>query len=173
VPPAPAAQALSDAAIGTTDGRSLRSSMQVPPRAVAVVDVHVRRHHRQSGDGRPRVSSLMTWTIFIGKFRRNSSSRSAGCVARSTRSPKARSIAEARVALGAKASILSNFLATALREARLSAGISSDSGIKERAASSFAEITRAEARRMRLAWAAGDHRCDLAVRRPFGTVWAS
>jgi biopolymer transport protein ExbB len=30
-----------------------------------------------------------------------------------------------------------------MREARLSAGISSDSGIKERAASSFAEISRA------------------------------
>ena len=36
-----------------------------------------------------------------------------------------------------------------MREGRLSAGISSDAGIKERAASSFGEIVRAEARRIR------------------------
>jgi len=40
-------------------------------------------------------------------------------------------------------------LQAALTEARLSAGLGSDEGIKERAASSFAEIVRAEGRRVR------------------------
>src|SRR6202022_404415 len=62
----------------------------------------------------------------------------------------ARSLAEAQFALGSKTGVLSAFLAAAMREGRLSAGISSDAGIKERAASSFAEIARAEARRIRL-----------------------
>ena len=62
--------------------------------------------------------------------------------------------------------MLSSLLAAAMREGRLSAGISSDTGIKERAASSFAEIVRAEARRIRARHGrAGDHRRDLAFRR--------
>lgn len=63
---------------------------------------------------------------------------------------KATSLAEAQLALGSRRSILSFLLSAAMREARLSAGISSDSSIKERAASSFAEILRAESRRIRL-----------------------
>src|ERR1700729_3265142 len=50
--------------------------------------------------------------------------------------------------LGASGTVLSSLLAAALREARLSAGLSSDAGVKERAASSFAEIVRAESRRI-------------------------
>ena len=57
-------------------------------------------------------------------------------------------------------------------EARLSAGISSDSGIKERAASSFAEIMRAEARRIRLGMGL---LATIGATSPFvglfGTVW--
>jgi biopolymer transport protein ExbB len=59
-----------------------------------------------------------------------------------------------------------------MREARLSAGISSDSGIKERAASSFAEIVRAEARRIRLGMGL---LATIGATSPFiglfGTVW--
>jgi biopolymer transport protein ExbB len=59
-----------------------------------------------------------------------------------------------------------------MREARLSAGISSDSGIKERAASSFAEIVRAEARHIRLGMGL---LATIGATSPFvglfGTVW--
>ena len=59
-----------------------------------------------------------------------------------------------------------------MREARLSAGISSDAGIKERAASSFAEIVRAEARRIRLGMGL---LATIGATSPFvglfGTVW--
>ena len=94
-------------------------------------------------------ASLVTWTIFIAKV------IELAVVQRMLRSAlgkivDARSLADAQFALGAKTGVLSAFLAAAIREARLSAGISSDSGIKERAASSFAEISRAEARRIRL-----------------------
>ncbi len=68
--------------------------------------------------------------------------------------------------------MLSALLAAAMREARLSAGISSDAGIKERAASSFAEITRAEARRIRLGMGV---LATVGATSPFiglfGTVW--
>src|ERR1700719_3540529 len=84
-------------------------------------------------------ASLVTWTIFIAKMIELS------VIRRKLRAAlgkigDARSLAEAQFALGANDSILASLLAAALREARLSAGISSDAGIKERAASSFAEI---------------------------------
>ena len=93
-------------------------------------------------------ASLVTWTIFIAKTIELTS------VQRKLRSAlarisDARSLAEAQLALGATAGVLSLLLDAAMREARLSAGISSDSGVKERASSSFAEISRAEARRIR------------------------
>src|SRR5207245_3338692 len=84
----------------------------------------------------------------------------------------ARSLAEAQFALGGKGGVLTSFLAAAMREARLSAGISSDAGIKERAASSFAEIVRAEARRIRLGMGV---LATIGATSPFvglfGTVW--
>src|SRR5882672_7787522 len=94
-------------------------------------------------------ASLVTWTIFIAKM------LELTVVQRKLRAAlakiaDARSLAEAQFALGAKGSVLSSLLAAAMREARMSAGISSDAGIKERAASSFGEIVRAEARRIRL-----------------------
>ncbi len=169
--PAPAAPAPSDAAIGTTDSRSLKSSMQVPhelsPWSMFMsADIIVKAVMIGLA-----FASLVTWTIFIGKFvelfvaqRRLKGALDAIA--------EARSIAEARVALGSKTGILSNFLTTALREARLSAGISSDTGIKERAASSFGEITRAEARRMRLGMGL---LATIGATSPFvglfGTVW--
>jgi biopolymer transport protein ExbB len=116
-------------------------------------------------------ASLVTWTIFIAKIIELS------LVQRKLRAAlgkirDARSLAEAQFALGAKDSVLSSLLAAAMREARLSAGISSDSGIKERAASSFAEIVRAEARRIRLGMGL---LATIGATSPFvglfGTVW--
>src|SRR5229473_3042032 len=116
-------------------------------------------------------ASLVTWTIFIAKMIELSLAQ------RKLRSAlrkisDARSLAEAQFALGAKGSVLSALLSAAMREARLSAGISSDSGIKERAASSFAEIVRAEARRIRLGMGV---LATIGATSPFvglfGTVW--
>jgi biopolymer transport protein ExbB len=116
-------------------------------------------------------ASLVTWTIFIAKMIELSvvQSRLRAALGKISDS---RSLAEAQFALGAKGSVLSSLLAAAMREARLSAGISSDSGIKERAASSFAEIVRAEARRIRLGMGL---LATIGATSPFvglfGTVW--
>jgi len=95
------------------------------------------------------LASLVTWTIFIAKMIELSlvTRRLRDAL---TQISEARSLAEAQLALGASRTALSSLLAAAMREARLSAGISSDAGIKERAASRFSEIVRAEARRIRL-----------------------
>jgi biopolymer transport protein ExbB len=116
-------------------------------------------------------ASLATWTIFLAKMIELSLARHK---LRSAlrKINDARSLAEAQFALGAKGSVLSALLSAAMREARLSAGISSDSGIKERAASSFAEIVRAEARRIRLGMGL---LATIGATSPFvglfGTVW--
>jgi biopolymer transport protein ExbB len=116
-------------------------------------------------------ASLVTWTIFIAKMIELS------VIQRRLRAAldkisDARSLAEAQFALGAKDGVLTSLLAAAMREARLSAGISSDGGIKERAASSFAEIVRAEARRIRLGMGL---LATIGATSPFvglfGTVW--
>jgi biopolymer transport protein ExbB len=116
-------------------------------------------------------ASLVTWTIFIAKMIELSRGqrRLRAALAKITDS---RSLPEAQFALGAKNSVLSSLLSAAMREARLSAGTSSDSGIKERAASSFAEIVRAEARRIRLGMGL---LATIGATSPFvglfGTVW--
>jgi biopolymer transport protein ExbB len=116
-------------------------------------------------------ASLVTWTVFIAKMIEltvvQHGLRSAlGAIADS------RSLAEAQFALGSKGTILSSLLAAAMREARMSAGISSDAGVKERAASSFAEIVRAESRRIRLGMGV---LATIGATSPFvglfGTVW--
>jgi biopolymer transport protein ExbB len=116
-------------------------------------------------------ASLVTWTIFLAKMIELSVARRRlrGALGKIG---EARSLAEAQFALRGKDSVLSPLLAAALREARLSAGISSDAGIKERAASSFAEIVRAEARRIRLGMGL---LATIGATSPFvglfGTVW--
>jgi biopolymer transport protein ExbB len=116
-------------------------------------------------------ASLVTWTIFIAKMIELSWVRRR-LVKALRKIGDARSLAEAQYALGSKDSILSSLLAAAMREARLSAGISSDAGIKERAASSFGEIVRAEARRVRLGMGL---LASIGATSPFvglfGTVW--
>jgi biopolymer transport protein ExbB len=116
-------------------------------------------------------ASLVTWTIFIAKIVELSlvQRKLRGALRKIS---DARSLAEAQFALGSKDGVLSALLSAAMREARLSAGISSDSGIKERAASSFAEIVRAEARRIRLGMGL---LATIGATSPFvglfGTVW--
>ena len=116
-------------------------------------------------------ASLMTWTIFIAKMIELAVARRKLRTAL-RKIAESRSLAEAQFALGSKTGVLSAFLAAAMREARLSAGISSDSGIKERAATSFAEIARAEARRVRLGMGL---LATIGATSPFvglfGTVW--
>jgi biopolymer transport protein ExbB len=116
-------------------------------------------------------ASLVTWTIFIAKM------IELTVVQRKLRGAlskigEARSLAEAQFALGAKEGVLPSLLAAAMREGRLSAGISSDAGIKERASLSFAEIVRAEARRVRLGMGL---LATIGATSPFvglfGTVW--
>lgn len=93
-------------------------------------------------------ASLLTWTICFAKMREQHTAqrRLSSALAAIHAS---RSLAEARVALGSQRNVLTAFVASAAREIKLSNGISNEAGIKERAASSFAEITREEARRMR------------------------
>jgi biopolymer transport protein ExbB len=116
-------------------------------------------------------ASLVTWTIFIAKMFELTvvQARLRGALRKIAES---RSLAEAQFALGSSGTILSSFLAAAMREARLSAGISSDAGVKERAASSFAEIVRAESRRVRLGMGV---LATIGATSPFvglfGTVW--
>ncbi|MBR0800273.1 tonB-system energizer ExbB [Bradyrhizobium jicamae] len=116
-------------------------------------------------------ASLVTWTVFIAKTIELTVAQ--GKLRRAlARVGEARSLAEAQFSLGAKGSVLSSFINAAMREGRLSAGISSDSGIKERAASSFAEIVRAEARRIRIGMGL---LATIGATSPFvglfGTVW--
>jgi len=117
------------------------------------------------------IASLLTWTILIAKTIELSSARKK-LRAALRRAAEARSLAEAQRALGSGDGVLSALLAAALREARLSAGISSDAGIKERAASSFGEIARAEARRIRIGMGL---LATIGATAPFvglfGTVW--
>jgi biopolymer transport protein ExbB len=116
-------------------------------------------------------ASLLTWTIFIAKMIELSLARRRLRAALAGISD-AKSLADAQFMLGARDSVLSTLLAAAMREARLSAGISSDAGVKERAASSFAEIVRAEARRIRLGMGL---LATIGATSPFvglfGTVW--
>jgi biopolymer transport protein ExbB len=116
-------------------------------------------------------ASLVTWTICIAKTIELSLARRK-LVTSLGKIGDARSLAEAQFALGAKDNVLSSLLAAAMREARLSAGISSDGGIKERAASSFAEIVRAESRRIRIGMGL---LATIGATSPFvglfGTVW--
>ncbi|GLH83299.1 MULTISPECIES: tonB-system energizer ExbB [unclassified Bradyrhizobium] len=94
------------------------------------------------------LASVASWTILIAKSIEFSMLRSrlVGALRKLT---AAKSLAEAQLALGQGRNVAAVLLQAAIAEARLSAGLNSDEGIKERAASSFTEIVRAEARRVR------------------------
>jgi biopolymer transport protein ExbB len=116
-------------------------------------------------------ASLVTWTILIAKtFELSVMQRKLKGALKSI--GNARSLAEAQFALGDGRGVLSSLLGAAMHEARLSAGISGDIGIKERAASRFAEISRAEGRRIRIGMGL---LATIGSTSPFvglfGTVW--
>jgi biopolymer transport protein ExbB len=116
-------------------------------------------------------ASLLTWTVFIAKsIELASAQRKLKSALRKV--DDARSLAEAQMALGKKTTVLSTFLAAAMHEGRLSAGVNSDTGIKERAALSFSEISRAAARRIRFGMGV---LATIGSTSPFvglfGTVW--
>jgi biopolymer transport protein ExbB len=170
--PSAAAPAASDAAAAPADGGRLLKSTAVALRELSPWSMFL------SADVLVKAvmiglafASLVTWTIFIAKLIELSMIQ--GKLRRALAMiSDARSLAEAQFALGARRNVLSALLSAAMREARLSAGISSDSGIKERAASSFAEIVRAEARRVRLGMGL---LATIGATSPFvglfGTVW--
>lgn len=116
-------------------------------------------------------ASLITWTICFAKMREQfvAQKRLQDALRAVSNS---RTLAEARMALGTGKTALSSFLAMAVHEVRLSSGIVGDAGIKERAASLFAELTRSEARRMRLGMGM---LATIGATAPFvglfGTVW--
>jgi biopolymer transport protein ExbB len=117
------------------------------------------------------LASLVTWTVGVYKFMELTWSTNR--LKRALRKiGEARSLSEAQLALGDKGTVLSRLLAAAMREGRMSAGISSDEGIKERAASSFSEIVRAEGRKVRTGMGA---LATIGAISPFvglfGTVW--
>jgi len=117
------------------------------------------------------LASLATWTIFIAKTIELSRARRKLRASLRTIA-ESRSLAEAQFALASTTGVLPAFVAAAMREARLSAGISSDAGVKERAATSFAEISRAAARHIRLGMGL---LATIGATSPFvglfGTVW--
>lgn len=116
-------------------------------------------------------ASLATWTIFFAKTVQLSSARRRLRAALKS-VDDVRSLSEAQVKLGARETILSALLRAALKEVKLSANSSSEEGIKERAASRFAEITRAEARSMRHGMAIlGTIGATAPFVGLFGTVW--
>jgi biopolymer transport protein ExbB len=116
-------------------------------------------------------ASLVTWTIFIGKlFELSIARRRVNASLREL--TQVRSLNDAAAALATDRSVTRAFVNTALNEARLSGDIDNEASIKERAASSFAEITRAEARRIRLGMGL---LATIGATSPFvglfGTVW--
>jgi len=170
-PPAPAAAGPVTAPIDTDNAKPLKSQLAVPhelsPWSMFLsADILVKIV--MSGLA---FASLVTWTILIAKtFELSVVQRTLkGALKRIS---NARSLAEARLALGSDDGVLPSLIEAATHEARLSAGIATDSGIKERAASRFAEISRAEGRRIRVGMGL---LATIGSTSPFvglfGTVW--
>jgi biopolymer transport protein ExbB len=116
-------------------------------------------------------ASLATWTIFFAKTVQLAHTRRR-LGAALARIADARTLSEAQLALNSGDTALSALLRAALQEVRLSGDSAGDEGIKERAASRFAEISRAEARAMRQGMAI---LATIGATAPFvglfGTVW--
>jgi len=116
-------------------------------------------------------ASLVTWTILFAKSLQLSRARLRLRKALA-RIVDAGTLSEAQAALSGGKSALTVMVRAAQHEVRLSGDGASEAGIKERSASRFAEITRAEARAMRngLAMLA-----TIGATAPFvglfGTVW--
>ncbi|HMK80757.1 MAG TPA: tonB-system energizer ExbB [Xanthobacteraceae bacterium] len=116
-------------------------------------------------------ASLVTWTILLAKTLQLSLARRRVNKALAVLG-KARTLAEAQLALGQGRSVVSALLAGAVNEVRLSSDALTESGVKERAESRFAEILRAEARAARVGMGT---LATIGSTAPFvglfGTVW--
>jgi biopolymer transport protein ExbB len=116
-------------------------------------------------------ASLITWTIFIAKFIELfiAKRRLQGALHSVA---GARTLGEASSMLSSDRSVMRSFVAAAIEEIRLLPGLDSDVGVKERVASSFSEITRSEARRVRFGMSM---LATIGATAPFvglfGTVW--
>jgi len=116
-------------------------------------------------------ASLMTWTILFAKSLQLSHARLRlrKALARIVDAP---TLSEAQTALSGGKSALTVMVRAAQHEVRLSGDGASEAGIKERSASRFAEIARAEARAMRNGMAM---LATIGATAPFdglfGTVW--
>ena len=116
-------------------------------------------------------ASLVTWTIFVAKFielfiAKRRLRAAVDAVAR------ARTLGEAQSMLSSDQSVMRSFITTAINEVALSPDLDNESGLKERIASSFSEIARSEARRVRFGMGA---LATIGATAPFiglfGTVW--
>jgi biopolymer transport protein ExbB len=116
-------------------------------------------------------ASIVTWTIFFAraiqlKFVRWRLQRSM------SRILAAESLSEAQMATGRSRNLLSALLAVAMQELRRSGELSDEEGIKERVASTFSELVRAEARAARQGMGL---LATIGATSPFiglfGTVW--
>jgi biopolymer transport protein ExbB len=117
-------------------------------------------------------ASLVTWTIFLAKTIELFTARRRVRAALQRIEPAA-SLAQAHALLDGQQSVLADFVAAAAKEMQLWRGVLSDpAGVKERAATSFAELTRTEARRIRLGMGT---LATIGATAPFvglfGTVW--
>jgi biopolymer transport protein ExbB len=117
------------------------------------------------------LASLMAWTIAVSKTIEMWLARRR-LQASLDRISGSKSLVEAQIALGSSSGLTGDMLAIAVREMRMSEGTFGDSGIKERARSSFAELSRAEGRRVRFGMGA---LATIGAISPFvglfGTVW--
>jgi biopolymer transport protein ExbB len=116
-------------------------------------------------------ASLVTWTIFLAKagklyLARWQLKRSLARISAASTLP------EAQLAMGRSRNVLSTLLAAATQEIRKSADSVSESGVKERVASTISEILRTEARAVRhgmgLIATIGSTAPFVGL---FGTVW--
>ena len=116
-------------------------------------------------------ASIVTWTIFLArsiqlKFVRWRLQRSM------SRILAAETLSEAQMATGRSRNVLSVFLTVAIQELRRSGELSNEEGIKERVASTFSEVVRAEARAARQGMGL---LATIGATSPFvglfGTVW--
>jgi biopolymer transport protein ExbB len=117
-------------------------------------------------------ASVATWTIFLAKTIELFIARRRVATALKRIEPAA-SLTQAHSLLDGQQSVLADFIAAAVREMQLSRGVLIDpAGVKERAATSFAEITRTEARGIRLGMGT---LATIGATAPFvglfGTVW--
>jgi biopolymer transport protein ExbB len=116
-------------------------------------------------------ASLVTWTIFLA---RSMATRLAGWRLRRSlaKVSAAKTLAEAQMMMGRTRNVLSAMLAAATQEIGASADLANEEGIKERVASMFSELARAESRAVRQGMGV---LATIGATAPFvglfGTVW--